>query len=303
MNKYKNILVVADPVNTPQIALSRALYLASQQDNVSISLLLVIYDLSYELTSLFSSDERQSMQDAIVFEEKKSFTRQLEQDYPGINIKLKLIWHKRPFESILEEAKLNNHDLIVKSTHAHNKLSAVVFTPTDWHLLRKSLCPVLLVKDHEWPIDGNIVAAIQVLESTSLSSEDDYSINERITQEAMQLKELLNANIHLVNAYPSTPEHISIEIPNFDAVAYNQEIEDHHKTAMYKHAEKFNVAKENVHIQSGAPEDVIADIVQEVDAELVILGAPTRNGFSAFLIGNTAEMVIDSINCDLLALK
>ncbi|MGR6779404.1 universal stress protein [Moritella viscosa] len=126
---------------------------------------------------------------------------------------------------------------------------------------------------------------------------------EELLQEALQLKELLNANIHLVNAYPSTPEHISIEIPNFDAVAYNQEIEDHHKNTMYTHAAKFNVAKENVHIQSGAPEDVIADVVQAVDAELVILGAPTRNGLSAFLIGNTAEMVIDSINCDLLALK
>lgn len=302
MNKYKNILVVADPVNTPQVALSRALYLASQQDNVSITLLLVIYDLSYELTSLFSSDERHSMQDAIVFEEQKSFTKQLERDYPDAKINLKLVWHKRPFESILEEAKDNNHDLIVKSTHDHNKLSSVVFTPTDWHLLRKSQCPVLLVKDHEWPIGGNIVTAIQVLENTSLSSNDD-SINERITQEALQLKELLSANIHLANAYPSTPEHISIEIPNFDAVAYNQEIEDHHKTAMYNHAEKFNIDKENVHIRSGAPEDVIADVVQDVDAELVILGAPTRNGFSAFLIGNTAEMVIDSINCDLLALK
>ena len=178
-----------------------------------------------------------------------------------------------------------------------------MFTPTDWHLLRKSECPVLLVKDHDWPVGGNIVAAIQVLETTSLSTEDDDSINERITQEALQLKELLDANIHLANAYPSTPEHISIEIPNFDAVAYNQEIEDHHKTSMYNHASKFGVAEDNVHIKPGAPEDVIADIVEEVDAELVILGAPTRNGFSAFLIGNTAEMVIDSINCDLLALK
>lgn len=303
MNKYKNILVVADPVNTPQIALSRALYLASQQDNVSVSLLLVIYDLSYELTSLFSSDERQSMQDAIVLEEQKSFTKQLEKDYPDAKINLKLVWHKRPFESILEEATLNNHDLIVKSTHDHNKLSAVMFTPTDWHLLRKSLCPVLLVKDHDWPVAGNIVAAIQVLENTDLNSEDDDSINERIIEEALQLKELLNANIHLANAYPSTPEHISIEIPNFDAAAYNNEIETHHQTAMHAHAEKFNIPKENVHIQSGAPEDVIADVVRTVDAELVILGAPTRNGFSAFLIGNTAEMVIDSINSDLLALK
>jgi universal stress protein E len=302
MNKYKNILVVADPVNTPQIALSRALSLATLQDDVKVKLILVIYDLSYELTSLFSSDERQAMQDAIIAEEQKSFTLQLEKDYPSANISLKLVWHKRPFESILKEAAEHNHDLIVKSTHHHSKLSAVVFTPTDWHLLRKSLCPVLLVKDHEWPTNGNIVAAIQVLDGTNFNVDLD-TINKRITQEAIQLKELFSANIHLVNAYPSTPEHIAIEIPNFDSIAYNHEIENHHKESMLDHAHSFNISEQNVHVQSGSPEEVIADVVKEINAELVIVGAPTRNGISAFFIGNTAEMVIDSINCDLLALK
>ncbi|HIH0801820.1 TPA: universal stress protein, partial [Vibrio cholerae] len=36
---------------------------------------------------------------------------------------------------------------------------------------------------------------------------------------------------------------------------------------------------------------------------MVILGTTGRTGLSAVFIGNTAEHVIDKINCDVLALK
>jgi universal stress protein E len=36
---------------------------------------------------------------------------------------------------------------------------------------------------------------------------------------------------------------------------------------------------------------------------MVILGTTGRTGLSAVFIGNTAEQVIDKINCDVLALK
>ena len=302
MNKYKNILVVADPIDSPQIALSRALYLGAQQDDVKITLLLVIYDLSYELTSLFSSGERQTMQDAIVTEQHKTFINKLATDYPNTNIDLQVIWHKRPFESILVQAEQGQHDLIVKSTHQHNKLSAVVFTPTDWHLLRKSECPVLLVKDQQWPVNGNLVAAVQVLDTSSVSA-DITEINERIINESLSLQKLLSAHLHLVNAYPRTPEHVSIEIPNFDAVAYNKQIEDHHIESMAVYGQQYNISADKIHVAVGAPEEVIAQVVADVNAELLVLGAPTRDGISAFLIGNTAEIVVDSIHCDLLALR
>ncbi|MGL4219944.1 MAG: universal stress protein, partial [Shewanella sp.] len=57
------------------------------------------------------------------------------------------------------------------------------------------------------------------------------------------------------------------------------------------------------HVKEGLPEDVIPELAEQLDAELVILGTVGRTGFSAALIGNTAEHVIDSINCDLLAIK
>ena len=51
------------------------------------------------------------------------------------------------------------------------------------------------------------------------------------------------------------------------------------------------------------PEDIIDDVAEKLDAELVILGTIGRTGLSAALIGNTAEHVIDQLNCDVLALK
>jgi universal stress protein E len=36
---------------------------------------------------------------------------------------------------------------------------------------------------------------------------------------------------------------------------------------------------------------------------LVVLGTVGRQGISAALIGNTAEHVIDKLNCDVLAIK
>jgi len=56
-------------------------------------------------------------------------------------------------------------------------------------------------------------------------------------------------------------------------------------------------------VEQGLPEDVIPSVVQELKAGLVILGTTGRTGISAVFIGNTAEHVIDKINCDVLALK
>ena len=56
-------------------------------------------------------------------------------------------------------------------------------------------------------------------------------------------------------------------------------------------------------MKEGLPERVIPQVAKEIDAELVIIGTVGRVGISAALIGNTAEHVIDALNCDVLAIK
>jgi universal stress protein E len=303
MNTYQDILVVIDPSTNEQKALKRAIDLATSikatGGQVQISAFLSIFDFSYEMTTILSSNERDSMRQSVIKDKELWLDDIINELSSNINITKLVVWHNRPFEAIIEQVIQKNYDLVIKGTHQHDKFKSVVFTPTDWHVLRKCPCPVLLVKEHEWPSNGNILAALNV----GSEEPEHNSLNIKITKEAKQLAQLIQGNVHLVNSYPGTPVNIAIEIPEFNSTEYNSTMFKHHEQAMLAHANEFGINIQNTHVKEGLPETIIEQVATEVDAELVILGTIGRTGLSAALIGNTAEHVIDQLNCDVLALK
>ncbi len=296
---YKKILVVVDPTSDIQPALSRAVELA-KGSQATITAFLSIFDLSYEMTSILSSQEREAMRLGVV-NQRKAWLADLIAPFAvqGIEIEQQVLWHNRPYESIIKFTQEGNFDLIVKSTHQHDKLKAVIFTPTDWHLLRKSPVPVLLVKDKEWHHNGNILCAVNV----ACEDEAHLTLNSKIIEYANALARQFNANVHLVNGYPGTPVNLAIELPDFDARTYNETIRMQHEQRVNYLANEYGLPTSNCHVKEGLPEDVIPEIAEDLNVALVVLGTVGRTGLSAALIGNTAEHVIDSINCDLLAIK
>lgn len=310
MDMYKNILVVIDPTTNEQKALKRAIDLASRinivapEVEVNITAFFSVFDFSYEMTTILSRSERDNMRQMVIDEKQQwlddiILVNNASVNKSQINITSQVVWHNRPFEAIINQVMEHKYDLVIKGTHQHDKFKSVVFTPTDWHLLRKCPCPVLLVKEHDWPEQGNILAALNV----GSDEVEHISLNEKITKQAKNIAKLTTANVHLVNSYPGTPVNIAIEIPEFDASEYNSAMLAHHKEAMNKHANSFDVPLSNTHVEEGLPEAVIEAIALKIDAELVVLGTIGRTGISAALIGNTAEHVIDQLNCDVLALK
>ncbi|MEC6814395.1 universal stress protein UspE [Photobacterium toruni] len=300
MQKYKNILVVADPEQDQQPAISRAVHLAKVCDDVKIIVFLAIYDFSYEMTSMLSSDERDAMRRGVVMQ-REEWLKEIIQPHIalGINIEIKVVWHNRPYESIIADVFSQDIDLLIKATHEHAKLGSVIFTPTDWHLLRKCPVPVLLVKGENWPTNGNVLACV------NLSAEDETheDLNDKIIKEAIAFSSITHASVNLVNAYPATPVNITIELPEFDPASYTDAVRGHHLMTMKALRQKYAIDEEQTYVVEGLAEDVIPKIADEINAELVILGTTGRTGLSAVFIGNTAENTIDSLNCDLLALK
>ena len=302
MNPFVNILVVIDPSTEDQKALKRAIELTLKNNSQvsQLTMFLCVFDLSYELTSMLSSSERDSMRSAVI-ESREDWLNSIIDTLPHItaNICLKVVWHRRPYEVIIEEVIHNQYDLVIKGTHQHDTLKSIIFTPTDWHLLRKCPAPLLLVKDHNWPKNGDIIAAVNI----GSDEEEHQSLNNKITESAQYLAHIIEGNVHLVNAFPGTPVNISIEIPEFDSSEYTHTMRNQHEKSMLKHAITFSIEPKNTHVAEGLPEIVIAEITGTLDAELVVLGTIGRTGLSAALIGNTAEHVIDNLNCDLLAIK
>ncbi|MFM2481179.1 universal stress protein UspE [Celerinatantimonas sp. YJH-8] len=300
MIKYKNILVVIDPTQEDQAALSRAIYLSQQKQHAPIKALLTIYDFSYEMTSMLSSVEREAMRAAVIADRIEWLKRLVSQyQADGVEIETKVLWNNRLYEAIINEAVEFGHDLIVKSTHSHPKLQSVIFTPTDWHLIRKSPIPLLLVKNRQWPDHGRVLAAVH------LGAEDELhlKLNDDITCYSKDLANLINGELHVVNAYPPAPANIAIELPDFDPELYNQSVKEQHETLVKEYIDKYGLEDARVHLEEGLPDDAIIDTAFNLDAAVVVLGTCGRSGLSGALIGNTAEHVIDQLDCDLLALR
>ena len=62
------------------------------------------------------------------------------------------------------------------------------------------------------------------------------------------------------------------------------------------------VPGDRVHIKMGDPDKAIIDCAREVKADLLVIGNSARSGLSALINTNTAETVLDELDCDLLAL-
>lgn len=299
MSAYNHILVVLDPSTEKQKALNRAVELVRLQGG-KLTAFVSVYDFSYEMTTMLSGEERESMRQAVIKDREMWISDYLAGPRAGgIDIDIKVVWHNRPFEAIVHSVLEDQYDLVIKGTHDHDVLKSMIFTPTDWHILRKCPCPVLLVKDHDWPQGGNIVAAV----NAGSQQEHHLSLNQRVSSKALQMSKLLNAQAHLVNAYPGTPVNIAIEIPEFNSEEYNATMAQHHVDAVSALAQQFDIATANCHVREGMPEDVIPALAKVLDAEMVIIGTIGRTGLSAAIIGNTAEHVIDRLNCDVLAIK
>lgn len=297
MIQYNHILAVIEADRADQPALNRSIELA-QKTGASVTAILVIYDFSYDMTTMLSSDERDAMRNAVVSDRQRWLKEEVGRltDFP---VEVVVKWNNRAYEEVIRYAQQSGADMVVKATKRHDDLSSVIFTPTDWHLLRKCPTPVLLVKEHDWPADGQIIAAVNV----GTEDEEHARLNNKLTDVAKQYAELLSGHVHLVNAYPGTPLNIAIEVPDFDPSTYNNAVKQHHIEEMDKHSQQHGIDRAKCHVIEGLPERVVPRVAKDIDAELVIIGTVGRVGISAALIGNTAEHVIDELFCDVLAIK
>ena len=99
MIECKRILAVVDAERDNQPALSRAYELASKT-GASVTAIMVVYDLSYDMTTMLSPDEREAMRDAVTNEHAKWLSGQLkEQGFGETDIVVE--WNNRAYESII----------------------------------------------------------------------------------------------------------------------------------------------------------------------------------------------------------
>ena len=78
-----------------------------------------------------------------------------------------------------------------------------------------------------------------------------------------------------------------------------------HKMRLDQLMERFNLnaLPHKVHLLKGDPASLIVNLARKKRIELVVMGTVCRTGLAGFFIGNTAEKVLQEVDCSVLAVK
>ncbi len=297
MLNCNKILAVFNPTTEDQPAFARALFLARAFKS-KVALVSCIYDDAYDSADMLTSNERETLRTQLV-KQQNTFLKKAKADISDVDIEIHVVWERKLHLGIIEAAMTLKADMIVKSCKEHNKLGHKLFTPHDWHLLRESPINVLMVKAQYWPEQGKIVSALSV----DANDNKHQQLNTYITDSSQSMAKALNAELHLANTFVGAPVHIAVEVPSFSADEYNSDMKERHFTLLKETANSLNLTEEQLHVEEGLPEDVIPDLCEKLDAKLLVVGSVGRTGLSAAFLGNTAEHIIDKIDCDTLVIK
>ena len=207
-------------------------------------------------------------------------------------------WQKHLYEAVINATEESNYDLVLKRPNKHSLLDRI-FTPVDWNLLRHCPAPIMLIKSSEPWKHNRILASI---DATS-TDEGHQLINDNILSYAEQLTDHFDTDLHLVNAYPLVNVAFAM-VPEVTAPDdLHKYVQDQHEEACGKWADKYNISREKVHVKEGAPEIVVSELAQSLETDVVMIGSAGRTGLSGVLIGNTAELLLDKLECDILVIK
>lgn len=203
-------------------------------------------------------------------------------------------WHHSVHETIIHSKRAEKCDLVVKQHFPDNPLKKALLTPEDWKLLRQCPAPVLMVKsDRPWH-GGVVLAAVDV----GNSDEQHKRLHFDIVDYGFDIASLIKGSLHVIAAHPSPMLSAADPLypPTVDLAAT-------YRDQCKAFQDEFEIDDAHLHVVEGAADVLIPDTADQLDAVVTVIGTVARSGIAGALIGNTAEVVLDSLEGDVLVLK
>lgn len=272
MQAIRSILVVMDPQHPEGLALKRAKLIAGVTQS---HLHLLVCDKKGEHADYLAQ------QQAALQEE-------------GFSVSIQQAWHEGLYQTIISVQQAEGCGLVVKQHVPDNPLKKALLTPEDWKLLRYCPGPVLMVKtDTPWT-GGVILAAVDVGNSDA----EHRTLHSGIVSHGYDIANLTKGALHVISAHPSPM--LSAADPTFQL---KETIEARYRAQCKAFQAEYDVSDDRLHVEEGPADVLIPYTAQKLSAVVTVVGTVARTGLSGALIGNTAEVVLDALESDVLVLK
>lgn len=301
MNRIKNILLVADEKDSGQETLTRAVDLATR-NQAKLTLIKVISQVPDDYRVFITSLLPEEIMALAIKENTQLLEKQIASFENSIKIELKVVVG-REFIEIIREVLREKHDLVMKSARGMGGRVGVLFGTTAMHLLRKCPCPVWLIRPEQDRSYGQIMAAVDV----DPAMNEDNALNQKIMQMATSLAQIENSKLHVVYSWKRldliylTGEFDYVPPPAFAKAS--EEMKDMHTKWLADFLEQYKDQQFQEHLVEGSAGVALPAFAEDHKIDLIVMGTVCRTGIPGFFIGNTAEKILNRIDCSVLAVK
>ena len=297
MREIKNILVVLEPRQEDQPALSRAVYIA-EATGASIHIFMCAYDTAIGIASFLSGGQKNTFIQTITDGSQVMIDRLAEPiSAKGIAVTTEIAWDRHPSDAILKASKNGSYDLLMKFAQHQSRANAM-FNHLDWNLMRYSPCPVMLVKTGQWDDVGQVLAAVH-----AAPDEIHKTLNRAILDRASYLAKKLDFELHLVSAYPAPPVFVPVSKVTDVLSSYRTKMTAMVQTNLNKLGEQYGVQEEHQHAVEGPVEWAIPKVSEDLVAEFVVMGNVSRESLAGLSLGSTAETILDQLHTNVLMVR
>ena len=315
MRRFKDILCVASPGSIDHVALERAVALADN-NRARLTVVEVINEMPHNTMLIAHAQSLEELQAKIVAGHRQGLEKLVAPWRENVEIQTKVLTGI-PFLEIIREVLRNGHDLVIKTADSGGLLDRV-FGSNDMHLLRECPCPVWLIKPQSSKVFQKIVATVDV---GDYYQPEGLNIRHLLNLQILEMASLLAlsevAELHVVYVWEAfdiiNPIRKAIIDTSEDIVfAWLEEEEQQYKQNINKLMDELNgklgwnsmeYTKPQIHLLKGYPHKEIPVFAKEIKADLVVMGTVARTGISGFFMGNTAETILNQLDCSVLAVK
>lgn len=209
-----------------------------------------------------------------------------------------------PFVEIIREVIKNHYDLVMMTAEGKGGVKQTLFGNTSLHLMRKCPCPVWVIKSGQPNYHRRILAAVDLVPD----DQERTALAQRVMDLATSLARLGHDRLFILHAWSLYGDSIL----RGRAGVSDEEIENLLIEARNSHRQNFKEFLEGipleeleyeVYLLKGNAGTLIPEFAQAKAVDLIVMGTVSRTGIAGLFIGNTAEKVLQQVDCSILTVK
>lgn len=305
MKRFKNILLLYDGAVGTDAALSRAQSLA-RSNGATLTLFEVVQQVPRDVLSLLGPLTRDDVEvQERYLEERRANLERLAASMRADDIAVEVsVVRGIPFIEVIRAVLRDDHDLVIMVADSVKGLRTITFGSTSMHLMRKCPCPIWVINPKAGHSFRRILAAIDPPPGEQGNGELDI----KIMQLASSLSRMEGCDLEVLHAWDlvgrdlETSRSEAPETKMTELVERNRSVHDDAVRRLLSDIDLAGTEPE-VNLPRGEPWAIIPRFARDHAVDLIVMGTVTRTGISGFFIGDTAEQVLQQVDCSVLAVK